>query len=63
MSLSSYEVGAAVAVSDMQRAREFYEGRLGLTAPGGEQPDGVRRSVCAAGTTLLLYPSPCGAWL
>jgi catechol 2,3-dioxygenase-like lactoylglutathione lyase family enzyme len=61
MPLSKYEVGAAVAVSDMERAREFYEGRLGLTAPGGEQPDGGRRYACAAGTTIHVYPSPDGA--
>jgi catechol 2,3-dioxygenase-like lactoylglutathione lyase family enzyme len=30
MSLSSYKVAAAVAVSDMNRAKNFYEGRLGL---------------------------------
>jgi hypothetical protein len=38
MSLSRYEVGAAVAVSDTERAREFYEGRVGLTAARGEEP-------------------------
>jgi catechol 2,3-dioxygenase-like lactoylglutathione lyase family enzyme len=30
MSLSRYKVAAGVAVSDMDRAREFYEGKLGL---------------------------------
>ena len=39
MSLNNYRVGAAVAVSDMDRAKEFYEGRLGLTAAaGGDAP-------------------------
>ena len=42
MSLNNYRVGAAVAVSDMDRAKEFYEGRLGLTAAGGDAPDGGR---------------------
>lgn len=31
MSLSGYRVAAGVAVSDMDRAREFYEERLGLS--------------------------------
>ncbi len=39
MSLSNYRVGAVVAVSDMELARDFYEKRLGLTAPG-DDPDG-----------------------
>jgi len=31
MSLSRYKVAAALAVSDMDRARDFYEGKLGLS--------------------------------
>jgi hypothetical protein len=31
MGLSRYKVGAGLAVSDMDRAREFYEGKLGLS--------------------------------
>jgi hypothetical protein len=30
MSLSRYKVATGVAVSDMDRASEFYEGKLGL---------------------------------
>ena len=30
MVLSNYKVGAGLAVSDMDRARNFYEGKLGL---------------------------------
>lgn len=30
MSLRRYKVAAGVAVSDMDRAREFYEGNFGL---------------------------------
>ena len=30
MVLSNYKVGAGLAVSDMDRARGFYEGKLGL---------------------------------
>jgi catechol 2,3-dioxygenase-like lactoylglutathione lyase family enzyme len=29
--LSRYKVAAAIAVSNMNRAREFYEGKLGLS--------------------------------
>ncbi len=31
MSLSRYKVGAGLAVSDMDRARKFYEEKLGLS--------------------------------
>ena len=33
MGLSSYRLNAFIAVTDMTRAEEFYEGKLGL--PGG----------------------------
>jgi hypothetical protein len=39
MSLSSQGVGAVIAVSEMDRATELSEGRLGLTAQG-DDPDG-----------------------
>jgi catechol 2,3-dioxygenase-like lactoylglutathione lyase family enzyme len=58
MSLSSYKVSAVVAVSDLTRAKEFYEGKLGLTADEANQPPGVRRYTCAAGTWLDVYESP-----
>jgi catechol 2,3-dioxygenase-like lactoylglutathione lyase family enzyme len=57
MSLSSYRVGAAVAVSDMDRAKDFYEGRLGLAARG-DDPDGGRTYQCGDQTTLHVFPSP-----
>jgi catechol 2,3-dioxygenase-like lactoylglutathione lyase family enzyme len=60
MSLSNYRVGAAIAVSDMSRAREFYEGKLGFTA-AGDDPDGGRTYECAEQTTLHVFPSPTGA--
>lgn len=56
MGLSSARVGAAVAVSDMQRARAFYEGKLGLT--GGEDTgDGGHSYPCADGTELHIFPA------
>ena len=60
MSLSNYRVGAAVAVSDMNRAREFYEGKLGFAA-AGDDPDGGRTYECAEQTTLHVFPSPAAA--
>jgi catechol 2,3-dioxygenase-like lactoylglutathione lyase family enzyme len=60
MSLSRYRVGAAVAVSDMSRAREFYEGTLGLTG-GTEEGDGGVTYSCGEGTQIHVYPSPDNA--
>jgi catechol 2,3-dioxygenase-like lactoylglutathione lyase family enzyme len=45
---------AAIAVSDVDRAKKFYEGTLGLTV-AEEAPDGVRYE--AGGTWFLVYPS------
>jgi catechol 2,3-dioxygenase-like lactoylglutathione lyase family enzyme len=60
MSLSRYAVGVAVAVSDMGRAKEFYEGKLGLT--GGEDvSDGGRTYPCSGHTSIHVYPSPDNA--
>ena len=39
MSLSNYRVGAAIAISDMNRAREFYEGKLGFAAATDDLPN------------------------
>jgi catechol 2,3-dioxygenase-like lactoylglutathione lyase family enzyme len=60
MSLSSYKVGAQIAVSDMARATDFYEGKLGLS-PGGDQHDGSRMYPCGGGTWLHVYASPAHA--
>jgi catechol 2,3-dioxygenase-like lactoylglutathione lyase family enzyme len=60
MPLSNHRVGAAVAVSDMDRARDFYEGKLGFTAEG-DDADGGRTYECAEHTTLHVFPSPGGA--
>jgi catechol 2,3-dioxygenase-like lactoylglutathione lyase family enzyme len=56
MGLGDSRVGAAVAVSDMGRAREFYEGKLGLTVHQ-DQGDGGRTYTCGEGSTLHVYPS------
>jgi catechol 2,3-dioxygenase-like lactoylglutathione lyase family enzyme len=60
MSLSNYRVGAAIAVSDMNRARDFYEGKLGFAA-AGDDADGGRTYASADQTTLHVFPSPAGA--
>lgn len=43
----------------MQRAREFYENRLGLT-PQGLKPDGKFVYACGGGALLALFPKPEG---
>lgn len=57
MSLKSAHVRATVAVSQIFRAREFYEGSLGLTPQEGG-PDAVKIYACGDGTLLQVYESP-----
>jgi catechol 2,3-dioxygenase-like lactoylglutathione lyase family enzyme len=57
MSLSAHEVRPSIAVSDISRAAEFYEGQLGLRA-GPEQSDESRVYPCGGGTSLHIYVSP-----
>ena len=55
MGLSNAEVVAVVAVKDLAKAKEFYEGKVGLTG-GEEQPDGgVQYPV--GGRQFHIYPS------
>lgn len=51
-------VTTMLPVKDMDRARGFYEGRLGLK-PGGLRPDGKFVYV-VGGSTLALFPKPEG---
>lgn len=60
MSLSGYKVGPTIAVSDMDKAKEFYEDKLGLSG-GEDQPDGGTRYPCVDGTSIHIYPSPGNA--
>jgi len=55
MSLSDSKVGTAVAVSDMARARSFYEGKLGLES--NQQSDEMTAYECGEGTGLFVYLS------
>ena len=56
MVLSNYKVGAGFAVSDMARAREFYEGKLGLRV-SIDSPNNVQY-LCAEDSVLHIYLSP-----
>jgi catechol 2,3-dioxygenase-like lactoylglutathione lyase family enzyme len=58
MSLSEYKVVAGLAVSDMDRAREFYEGKLGLSPATDHEPDDNRAYRCGEGTVMHVYSSP-----
>jgi catechol 2,3-dioxygenase-like lactoylglutathione lyase family enzyme len=57
MKLSDSRVGAAVAVSDMNKAKEFYEGKLGLSG-GDDQGDGGHTYPCGGDTSIHVFPSP-----
>lgn len=52
--LGDHDPIPALAVKDVQRARDFYEGVLGLS-PTGEPPEGVMYS--AGKSTFFVYPS------
>jgi catechol 2,3-dioxygenase-like lactoylglutathione lyase family enzyme len=56
MGLSDCRVDALVAVSDLARAKHFYEDTLGLT--GGEAEDQGVRYPCGEGTRIFVYLSP-----
>jgi catechol 2,3-dioxygenase-like lactoylglutathione lyase family enzyme len=57
MSLSSYKLHTSVAVSDMTKATEFYEGKLGLVA-AQTGADGGKVYESAGEEALEVYPSP-----
>jgi len=59
MGLSDCSVQALLAVSDLERARRFYEQQLGLVL-GEEEEQGVRYP-CAQGTGIFVYLSPDNA--
>jgi catechol 2,3-dioxygenase-like lactoylglutathione lyase family enzyme len=55
--LSDSKVTATIAVSDLGRAREFYEGKLGLSATNEEEQAQVVTYGCGGGSELLVYAS------
>jgi catechol-2,3-dioxygenase len=59
MALSDCRVQAVLAVSDLDRAKGFYERQLGLV-PGDEDEQGVTYP-CADGTAIFIYLSPGNA--
>lgn len=56
--LSTASVTTMLPVKDIDRARAFYEGCLGLS-PGGFKPDG-KFVYSVGGSTLALFPKPEG---
>jgi catechol 2,3-dioxygenase-like lactoylglutathione lyase family enzyme len=60
VSLSAYTVRPSIAVSDISKAAEFYEGKLGLSA-GADQSDESKIYECGGGTALHIYASPANA--
>jgi extradiol dioxygenase family protein len=56
MGLSRYKVVAGLAVSDMDRARNFYEEKLDLSV-GIDSGDNVAYR-CAEGSVMHVYLSP-----
>jgi catechol 2,3-dioxygenase-like lactoylglutathione lyase family enzyme len=59
MGLRECKVEATIAVSDLDRARRFYETQLGLQPTEREQ-QGVRYA-CEGGTQLFVYLAPGNA--
>src|SRR4029450_8094357 len=57
MGLSDAKVEPAVPVSDMAKAKEFYEGKLGLSG-GRDIGDGGITYPCGGGRESDIYPSP-----
>jgi catechol 2,3-dioxygenase-like lactoylglutathione lyase family enzyme len=57
MNLSDYMVRTSIAVSDIDRAAEFYERKLGLST-GEDQLDDSRIYACGGDTSLHVYESP-----
>src|SRR5204863_236984 len=58
MVLANCRVGAAIAVSDMTRARDFYENRLGLVPMTGHEPPDNIRYACGEGTLVHVFTTP-----
>jgi len=57
MSLSNCPITAVAAVSDLARARGFYEGSLGLSLVDSEGDEQSVLYQCGNGTDLLIYVS------
>jgi catechol 2,3-dioxygenase-like lactoylglutathione lyase family enzyme len=60
MSLSSYRLNPQIAVTDMARASEFYERKLGLSV-ARTGADGSKVYATGGDASLVVYPSPDNA--
>jgi catechol 2,3-dioxygenase-like lactoylglutathione lyase family enzyme len=58
MVLGNCRVGAAIAVSDMTRARAFYETALGLSPATDHEPADNVRYRCGEGTLVHVFTTP-----
>ena len=59
MMLANAPVTTILPVRDMERARDFYENKLGLK-PGGMKPDGKFVYTCAGGAVIALFHTETG---
>ena len=57
MGLSDSAVAASIAVSDVERSRDFYENKLGLTG-GFQDVDQGYTYPCAGNSEIHIYESP-----
>ena len=57
--ISFASVTTMLPVKDLQRARAFYEGKLGFI-PEGPKPDGKYLYRCGGGATIALFPKEEG---
>ncbi len=55
--LGESRVMPAIPVKDVARARDFYEGVLGLSFRGGPRADGSFEYECGGATGLFTYPT------
>jgi predicted enzyme related to lactoylglutathione lyase len=53
--LAKSKIGPAIPASDLERAKEFYRAKLGLT---GKETSGGILYECGGGTGFMLFPSP-----
>ncbi len=60
MQLSQARVTTMLPVKDMDRARAFYEGKLGFRPDGGPKVDGRYQYLLADGATIALIPREGG---
>ena len=60
MGLSNAKVEPTLPVSDVAKAKEFYEGKLGLSG-GRDIGDGGITYPCGGGREIHIYPSPANA--